>query len=224
MLHWIERLLNEPVELNPSEAYKKWASNYPPYAHNELMKLEERAVLDLLPETTAGAALDLGCGSGRYLRILRARGSQPVFGLDLSRPMLVRARSHGADLVQSDIELISMKTAGLYLVVCALALGHIRDLRSAMREISRILVPGGTVIYSEIHPNGSRLGWRRTFRGNDGVQYSVRSNLHTVADHLNACGDAGLMIEAVREPAVDFQRKWRGLPALIVIRARKPSL
>jgi malonyl-CoA O-methyltransferase len=186
------------------------------------MQLEERTVLDLLPDMTGSAALDLGCGSGRYLRILEDRGAWPVFGLDLSRSMLLRARSLRADLVQADIQSICIRATSLKLVTCALVLGHIRDLGHILHEISRVLAPAGTVIYSELHPNGSRLGWKRTFRDEDGKEYAARSHIHSLSDHLTACKLAGLQIDAIREPVVDFEHRWKGHPALIVIRARKP--
>ena len=80
--------------LDPVSAYALWAAEYPPFAHNPLMRAEERALLSLLPSDLRGlAVLDAGCGSGRYLRHARQRGARAVVGVDLSAEMLARARA-----------------------------------------------------------------------------------------------------------------------------------
>ncbi|MGH9877771.1 MAG: class I SAM-dependent methyltransferase, partial [Nitrososphaerales archaeon] len=58
------------------------------------MELEQRAVLELLPDPAGKAALDLACGSGRYLATLIERGAVPAAGLDISPQMLARARTN----------------------------------------------------------------------------------------------------------------------------------
>ena len=80
--------------LEPDAAYALWAANYPAYAHNPLMQAEERAMLALLPTTLKGSrVLDAGCGSGRYLAHAWRRGASVLVGVDLSEPMLRRART-----------------------------------------------------------------------------------------------------------------------------------
>ncbi|MDZ7343295.1 MAG: hypothetical protein ONA90_02150, partial [candidate division KSB1 bacterium] len=66
--------------------------------------------------------------------------------------------------------------------------------------------------------------WKRTFRAANGRQYAVRHYTHLYADHHAACRAAGLAIEEVREPRIDFAHKWRGYPAVMVIRARKTRI
>ncbi len=221
MCRWMDRLLGRPVELDVSEAYSRWAASYPPLAHNPLMRLEETAVFGLIPEIHGRPALDLACGTGRYSRLLRQRGASPVVGLDLSPPMLARAREVTSLLVQAGMPHLCFGNSTFHLVMCALAVGHVRDLKSAMIEIGRVLVPGGVVIYSDFHPLGSWMGWKRTFRAADGKEYRVPHYLHFFSDHVNACAIAGLKIENVCEPCIDFESKWRGYPALLVIRATK---
>src|SRR5215216_6366592 len=88
-------------ELEPREAYRLWAEHYPPYAHNLLMEVEQRAVLDLLPAVRHKRVLDLACGTGRYARILQERGASPI-AFDFSFEMLSRD-AMDAPRVQADM-------------------------------------------------------------------------------------------------------------------------
>lgn len=223
MWRWLNRLVMRPTELSIAEAYARWAPTYPPRAHNQLMALEEGAIVEMLPDVRGRAALDLACGSGRYLRVLLQHGAAPVVGLDVSAPMLSFARGVAVNLVQADILSLSFYDSRFDIITCALAVGHVKDLRRALGEMSRILVPGGAVVYSDFHPIGASLGWKRTFRGEDGRVYAVPHHTHFYSDHVAACSAAGLRIEEVREPLIDFEPRWRGCPGLLIIRARKPD-
>jgi malonyl-CoA O-methyltransferase len=221
MPRWLERLLHRRTELGAAAAYARWAANYPPYAHNKIMELEETAVLQMLPDLKGTTALDVACGSGRYLKIMLQRGAALAVGLDASMPMLARAREFAPNLVRADLLCMGVRTGRFQVITCALALGHVEDLRGALIEISRVLAPKGTVIYSDFHPMGAQLGWKRTFRGQDGREYAARHYSHSFSDHVAACTAAGLAIAEVREPTIDFEHKWRGCPAVLVIRAIK---
>ncbi len=221
MWRWLNRLVVRPTELSIAEAYARWAPCYPPRPHNRLMELEQRAVLAMLPDISGRAALDLACGSGRYLKELLLRGATPAVGLDSSTPMLTLARGVASNLVLADLQSISFLDDTFDVITCALAIGHIRSLPGALLEMSRVLVPGGTVIYSDFHPIGACLGWKRTFRGKDGRIYAVPHYTHFYSDHVAACQAAGLRIEEVREPLVDFEGGRRRCPGVLIIRARK---
>ena len=78
-------------ELAPREAYRLWAENYPPHAHNLLMQVEQEAMCAALPDVDGKRVLDLGCGTGRYAMLLRERSAEPL-GLDFSYEMLAQAQ------------------------------------------------------------------------------------------------------------------------------------
>lgn len=207
--------------LEPLEAYARWAATYPPVPHNLLMEMEQAAMLELLPEVRNKVALDLACGSGRYVNILRERGAAKVIGLDLSREMLAAASSPQKKLLQGDLCALPLASAAFDLVVCGLAVGHVENLRSVIAEAGRVLRAGGEFLYSDFHPFGALAGWRRTFRAEDGKEYAVRHFTHWFEDHVAACRATGLQIVAVREPKIAIDHKWRGFPAVIIILARK---
>src|SRR4029077_2710912 len=117
------------------------------------------------------------CGTGRYLALVRARGAAAAVGADLSADMLRRARALTPAPARGDLLAVPFRSAAFEIVVCGLAVGHVRDLGRALAEMSRLLVPGGTVVYSDFHPFTRLAGGRRTFRV-DGREYAVEHHLH----------------------------------------------
>jgi malonyl-CoA O-methyltransferase len=227
MPNWLSRRRAEPVELDVLDAYAQWADAYTPEAHNPLMQLEQQAVQELLPDAAGRRLLDLACGSGRHLKRLApsaAGGSAGgrAIGLDFSRPMLARAASLGRPLVQADLLALPIAAGAFDLIVCGLAVGHVADLAASIREMARVLAAGGVLVYSDFHPFGALLGWKRTFRAADGAKYAARHHVHLYHAHQAACQAGGLSIEAVREPRIEFDHPYRGYPAVLVIRAVKP--
>ena len=138
-------------------------------------------------------------------------------GADLSPDMLRRARDISPSLARADIRATPFRANAFDLVVCGLAIGHVRDLDAACRELARLLAPGGIAVYSDLHPFARLTGERRGFRAG-GRDLAVEHHLHLYADHQRACCAAGLEIQAVREP-----RGPNGLPAVLAIRAGKAT-
>ena len=186
MPNWWSRRRAEPVELDVLDAYARWAGAYAPDAHNPLMQLEEQAVRELLPSADGRRLLDLACGSGRYLKQLAPAAALAV-GLDFSGPMLARAAELRRPLVQADLAALPLAASAFDLIVCGLAVGHLSDLSRCLSEMARVLAPGGVLIYSDFHPFGALLGWQRTFRAADGVQYAARHHVHLYQAHQAAC-------------------------------------
>lgn len=212
-----------PPPLEAAEAYDRVAAAYPPHAHNVLMEIEEDAVVSMLGDVGGRRCLDLGCGSGRYLRLLAAGGASRVTGADLSSAMLERAREGGFAVVRAEASKLPFADSTFDLVVCGLVVGHVAALDALVAEARRVLRPGGAFVCSDIHPAGTLAGWERSLRDAEGRALSVRQHLHLYEDYLRACRGAGLVVEGVREPRVAFDSPWRGWPALLVLRAVRPG-
>ncbi|HEV2703423.1 MAG TPA: class I SAM-dependent methyltransferase [Steroidobacteraceae bacterium] len=223
--------MSETCELDPVAGYALWAANYPPHSHNPFMLAEERAMLGLLPQSLAGRSLlDVGCGSGRYLLHARERGAT-VCGVDRSAQMLALARTQGLPVVQGSATRVPVTDAWADVVVCALTLGHVFELRSALGELARVLKVSGTLLCSDFHPIADALGWKRTF-SHGGARYAVRYTTHRYADWHAASKAAGLQIEEVIEPLLDpaditdeqhFDPRALTVPVAIVLRMSKVS-
>lgn len=105
-------------------------------------------VLDAWVPLAPGARLlDLGPGSGVNVPVLRGRGRLAV--VDVSRVSLDDCGDKGArDLVLADASRPPFRT-GSFDLVCALdILEHLDDDASAVREIRRVLAPGGALLVS----------------------------------------------------------------------------
>ncbi|MBL9172289.1 MAG: class I SAM-dependent methyltransferase [Verrucomicrobiales bacterium] len=125
----------------------------------------DRALQFLLPNLPSqGRVLDLGCGAGPTLLELRRRGIDCV-GVDASADMLEyagqRLREHGLDssgLLQSDCRQTPFPDAHFDAVLCIGVISYLPDYELALREIRRILKPGGLLIISwrnATHPAAS---------------------------------------------------------------------
>jgi ubiquinone/menaquinone biosynthesis C-methylase UbiE len=115
------------------------------------------AVLDAVgawlgPLGPFGRALDLCCGTGAGVRMLRRLCRERIAGIDISRGMLEVCRRRTADVPgTAAIDLVKGDALALPfgeefdLVVCFGALGHIpsRDAPRFASEIFRVLRPGG---------------------------------------------------------------------------------
>ena len=204
-----------PTALEPEDAYARWAATYPPRPHNRLMEVEQTTVLELLPDVRSLTVLDAGCGTGRYARLCGDRGAN-IIGLDLSAPMLWYARAISPRVVCGGLCEMPLRSASVDAVVCGLALGDLEDLAAAIGECARVVRPGGTVIYSVVHPDGARHGWSRSFEVG-GRLCAVKTYWHAPEDHRQACAAAGLDIDAWQEPSLEEQP---GMPVALVVRAR----
>jgi ubiquinone/menaquinone biosynthesis C-methylase UbiE len=108
----------------------------------------ERALAFHLPQSGAGLRLlDVGCGTGHHLRALRARGFEAA-GVDGSAAMLDEARRNnpGADFRQSDVEKLPFEAASFDYALCIEVLRYLPDPRPCLREMRRVLRPGGVCL------------------------------------------------------------------------------
>lgn len=191
----------QPTPLNSLDAYARWASSYPPQAHNALMRTEETALRSLLPDLRGKTVLDLACGTGRYGLLAQASGAALVIGTDNS-PAMLKA-SPLPRLALSTVEAIPLPEASVDMILCGLALGHLPRLAPTLHEMARVLKPGGTVLISDLHPLIALSGAQRTFTAADGKIYAVEHYPHLYSDYHRAAREAGLCIMDVIERAVE---------------------
>jgi malonyl-CoA O-methyltransferase len=194
--------------IDAEEAYALWAPEYPPVAHTPLMRVEERTMWRAIPDVYGLTVLDVGCGTGRYLRLARTRGARTIVGVDASRAMLDRVpvQDVGAgqlvEVVQGRVEAMPIRNEFADVAICALTLGHASSLDAAFAELARVTRRGGRLICSELHPVGASLGWRRTFTRN-GRRYAVRHAAHSVDEWLAAGRAAGWVLQQQFEPRLE---------------------
>ena len=100
--------------------------------------------------------LDLGCGTGIVARVLRERlgGGARIAGVDLSPAMIARARALAPDIEwhQGDAVALPFADRSFEVVLAQQVLQFTRDRKAAVREIRRVLAPGGRLVASTWRP------------------------------------------------------------------------
>ncbi len=95
--------------------------------------------------------LDVGCGTGRWLRRYALQDAQPV-GLDATQGMLEHAPGLRCPLVVASAQNIPFRANTFEIVSAITVIQHIppSEQTEALREIARVLQPGGYVLLMDI--------------------------------------------------------------------------
>jgi SAM-dependent methyltransferase len=98
-------------------------------------------------------ALDVGCGTGEVMSLLRRAGATTVVGTDLSPHALVHAAARDRDggdrrgpLLAARAEQLPFPTARVDVVVSLEVIEHVDSDLAALGEYRRVLRPGGTLL------------------------------------------------------------------------------
>jgi len=145
-----------------------------------------------MPVEASDTVLDLGMGSGYALRALRERGIARGYGLDGSPEMARNARSYTDDpaigYVVGDFGCLPFADDSVDHVFSMEAFYYAADPRETLREVRRVLRPGGTfycaVNYYE--ENEHSHDWQDSI--------SVEMTRWSRADYREAFRDAGLHV------------------------------
>jgi ubiquinone/menaquinone biosynthesis C-methylase UbiE len=120
----------------------------------------ERALMAFVGPKRTGRALEVGCGTGHWLRLLGESGLR-VAGVDASGNMLsyARARARGAALAHGRAEHLPWRSQTFERVFCINAFHHFEDKVSFLTEARRVLVPGGQVMTIGLDPHTGTDRW-----------------------------------------------------------------
>lgn len=95
-----------------------------------------------------GKMVDVGCATGSFLDGMRRRGWQ-VLGIELTSWAADYARQRlGLDVITGTLESAKLSASSFDLVTMWDVLEHVYDPRQTLREIQRILKPGGWFVFS----------------------------------------------------------------------------
>lgn len=129
-----------------------------PYRLNPAPHSSHTILLSHFPEPGSGArVLDVGCGDGYLGSILSERGYS-VTGVERTGGFTERFPA-SVSLIEADLEGGLGPVTGTYdAVICADVLEHLRGPEELLREIARIMAPGGRLVLSL--PNSGNFYFR----------------------------------------------------------------
>jgi len=142
-------------------AYEKMAEYYDKDVDTKPFNAyyERPGTLGLLPEVAGARVLDAGCAAGWYTKWLLDHGAEHVTALDFSPGMIAYAAKrvemyenvtfHRTDL---NDPLSFLKTGSFDLILSSLTLHYLKEWTPVFREFSRLLKPGGVLVFSVHHP------------------------------------------------------------------------
>jgi SAM-dependent methyltransferase len=188
--------------------------------------------VQLLGDVTGRRVLEVGAGAAQCARWLLASGAEPV-ALDLSAAMLQRGRGLGAasglelPMVQADAAVLPFRDASFDLACSAYGgVPFVADSAAVMREVARVLRPGGRWVFSVTHPlrwcfpdDAGEAGLVARHSYFDRTPYveqdpsgtaSYVEHHRTVGDRVREITAAGLRLVDLVEPAwpADNTRTW----------------
>ena len=106
------------------------------------------ALVPVIAPDRVRTVVDLGCGTGRFCRTLAATFHATVIGVEPSEKMQATALENldgeeGITILPGSAEEIPVGDGGAELVFMSMIYHYLPDIPAAMREIARVLAPGG---------------------------------------------------------------------------------
>jgi phosphatidylethanolamine/phosphatidyl-N-methylethanolamine N-methyltransferase len=168
------------------DAYRRWAENYDNW-FGLISAPARRGAVAAVNRAPGSKVLEVGVGTG--LALPQYRPEKHVTGIDLSAEMLRLARLRVADLGlpnidglhEMDAQNTSFATGQFDIAVAMFVASVVPDPRALVRELRRVVRPGGTILFVNhfaakrgpvwwveraLAPASAKLGWHPDFRLN----------------------------------------------------------
>jgi SAM-dependent methyltransferase len=159
----------------------------------------------------SGLVVDVGCGGGLFLKMLRERGL-PVLGLETSHPAATAAwNQNRVAVVCGDLSKSPIERGGCAIVTMFHVVEHLHDPVGYLRSARDLLLPGGRLIVQV--PNASSwqfLMFGEHWNGVDVPRHLVNYRQRDLENLLEYCG-----LEVVRRKHFSLRDNPAGLASSI---------
>jgi 2-polyprenyl-3-methyl-5-hydroxy-6-metoxy-1,4-benzoquinol methylase len=144
------------------------------------------------------SVLDVGCGTAYGCDILANSGARYVTGIDIALPALQHGKTRfAATLVCGEISSLPFRSCAFDVVTCFEVIEHVREQESLLREMKRVLKPGGILLVST--PNKMRSSGTNPYHLKE-----LR-----VSEFISLISDSGLKVQKM------LGQHWRVGPSLL---------
>ena len=176
-------------------------------------KRRVRAVLEYLDIQTGERVLDCGCGLGWFLKVIDHLHHSTLCGIDNDLARLNRARIELGGIIPlaaGDVMKLPFPGKTFDKIVLSEVLEHLPDDLGALREVKRVLKPGGVIaitvphqdyplLWDPINWSRERIGLPPIRSGFFGGLWTNHERLYTRAGILDLVDQAGLHAEEFRQ-------------------------
>lgn len=191
---------------------RAYSSSYAPHTRPGLSGrakgLLERWSVRRLPAHVAAPnrVLDVGCATGNLLLAIRRAGNEAVTGVEPVEAAASVARSRGLTVHHGTIEDARFPDAAFDTVILSHTLEHVQDPGATLREVRRVLAPGGSVVLwlPNVESLEARL-LKTWWIGYDAPRHLTTFSITTVTRALEA---SGLRVTRVTHEAVGVEWAW----------------
>lgn len=165
--------------------------------------LEHRLIFRLTGPLGGKSVLDAGCGDGTLARTAIREGAARVCGCDLDPRMVGKARATASrdgmpiDLAVARLQALPFPDNTFDVVTCITVLAFVPDAIQAVREMARVLRPGGCLVIGDL---GKWSLWaaRRRVRGWFGAKMWRTAKFRTAKEMAGLTEAAGLTTGSVK--------------------------
>ncbi len=148
--------------------------------------------------------LDIGCGSGLFLRKMQQSGWQAV-GVEPDPKAVARARSLGIEVYEGGVEVFQGKEALFDAITLSHVIEHVHEPVSVLESCYRLLKPNGTLWLET--PNIDALGhkiYQENWRGLEPPRHLVLFSLQSLTRLLKKLGYRNIKLLERKSPAADL--------------------
>lgn len=165
--------------------YDDFSSWYENERHHGYHALLDRLQVGIArPLCADREVLEVGCGTGMILKEIAPVARRAV-GLDISRGMLEKARARGLDVVEGTATDLPFADGSFDAVYSFKVLAHVEQIERAMREVARVLRPGGRAALEFYNTRSLRYLIKRFKRPHAVSETTTDDQVYTRYDSLD---------------------------------------